>query len=419
MAASPSRATGLGLVALSCTAAFAAIYLVWGSTYLAIVLALPAIPPLLLMGSRSLVGGLILFGLARARGARVGRRGWLVGGACGLLFFVGCHGVLAVAEQRMSSGLASILLATIPFWTVLIGLVLPLEKPARPRTLALLAPGFAGVALIAWRELAGAGPALADILMLLGASLSWAFGTVVSERHSGETPAGALAGTALITGGLVLLGLAAVTGEVRRVDLAGLVGLPGLAWAHLTFVGTVVTFGTYVWLLERVSPPLVATYTFVNPMVAVALGWPCSARRRRWRCWPAAPLCWARSSPCCCSIRRAPGRSGKTKGSCHPICRRPLSYRAPPLPSAPLSRADPHARSGAAGPAEPLRTAGRLLHHAQTRNRCPASPSRCGPSWRVSRDGGRGCRAAIWRRSLRADHGARSMQRWPETWRLP
>ncbi len=253
-------------------AAFAAIYLVWGSTYLAIALALPAIPPFTLMGSRSLAGGLVLFGLARARGARPGWRDWLAGAACGLLFFVGCHGVLAVAEQRVPSGLASILLATIPFWTALIGLVLPLEKPTRPRTLLLLVPGFAGVALIAWRELAGAGPALTDMLMLLGAAMSWALGSVVSERQS-EVPAAALSGMALISGGLVLLGLAAATGEWRRVDPAGLAGVPGLAWAHLTLLGTIVTFGAYVWLLERVSPPLVATYTFVNPIVAVALGW--------------------------------------------------------------------------------------------------------------------------------------------------
>lgn len=253
-------------------AAFAAIYLVWGSTYLAIALALPAIPPFTLMGSRSLAGGLVLFGLARARGARPGRRDWLAGAACGLLFFVGCHGVLAVAEQRVPSGLASILLATIPFWTAIIGLALPLAKPTRPRTLLLLVPGFAGVALIAWRELAGAGPALTDMLMLLGAAMSWALGSVVSERQS-EVPAAALSGMALISGGLVLLGLAAATGEWRRVDPAGLAGVPGLAWAHLTLLGTIVTFGAYVWLLERVSPPLVATYTFVNPIVAVALGW--------------------------------------------------------------------------------------------------------------------------------------------------
>jgi hypothetical protein len=153
----------------------------------------------------------------------------------------------------------------------LIGLVLPLDKPARPRALLLLAPGFAGVALIAWRGLADAGAA--DILMLLGASLSWALGTVVSERHAGEIPANALAGAALVSGGLVLLGLAAATGELLRIDPAGLVGMPGLAWLHLTLLGTVVTFGAYVWLLERVSPPLVGTYTYVNPIVAVALGW--------------------------------------------------------------------------------------------------------------------------------------------------
>ncbi len=252
-------------------AAFAAIYLVWGSTYLAIALALPAIPPFVLMGSRSVAGGLILLAFARTRGARLGRRGWLVGAACGLLFFVGCHGVLAVAEQRVPTGLASILLATIPFWTVLAGLALPLGKPARPRALLLLTPGFAGVALTAWPALAGAGAA--DILMLLGASLSWALGTVVSERQSGETPAHALGGAALVTGGLVLLGLGAATGEMPRIDPAGLIGVPGLAWLHLTLMGTVVAFGAYVWLLERVPPPVVGTYTFVNPIVAVALGW--------------------------------------------------------------------------------------------------------------------------------------------------
>jgi drug/metabolite transporter (DMT)-like permease len=257
-------------------AAFAAIYVLWGSTYLAVAVAVTSIPPFLLMGSRSLAGGLVLFLYAKRNGASAPVRSWLIAGACGLLFFVGCHGVLAFAQQRVPSGVAAIILATIPFWIALIGFVIPAEKPVRPWTLVLLVPGLTGVALIAWRQLATGQAALqlSDILLLLASSFSWALGSVLSERHSSqETSAVALSGMALIVGGAALLVLSAGLGEIRLSGLAAPSAASLLAWAYLTLAGTVVAFASYVWLLERISPTLVGTYTFVNPIIAVLLGW--------------------------------------------------------------------------------------------------------------------------------------------------
>ncbi len=236
-------------------AAFAAIYVLWGSTYLAVAVAVTSIPPFLLMGSRSLAGGLILFLYAKRNGSSSPVGSWLIAGACGLLFFVGCHGVLAFAQQRVPSGVAAIILATIPFWIALIGFVIPAEKPVRPWTLVFLVPGLAGVALIAWRQLAVGQAALqlSDILLLLASSFSWALGSVLSERHSSqETSAVALSGMALIVGGAALLVLSAGLGEIRLSGLAAPSAASLLAWAYLTLAGTVVAFASYVWLLERI-----------------------------------------------------------------------------------------------------------------------------------------------------------------------
>lgn len=257
-------------------AAFAATYIVWGSTYLAVSIALTSIPPFLLMGSRSLVGGLILFAFARRDGAQLPARVWLIAGACGLLLFVGCHGVMAFAQQRVPSGITAIILATIPFWIALIGFVAPGKKPAKLWTLTLLIPGLAGVALIAWHQVATSqgGLQLFDVMLLLGASFSWALGSILLERNTlrGISPF-AMPGIALIVGGLALLGLSAAAGELQQFTLQELSAGSVSGWGYLVLAGTVVAFGSYVWLLGRVSPTLVATYTFVNPIIAVLLGW--------------------------------------------------------------------------------------------------------------------------------------------------
>lgn len=257
-------------------AGFAAIYLIWGSTYLALALGLRTMPPFLLMSVRCLVGGAILYGYARIRGAASpSARMWTVAGLCGLLFFVGCHGVLAEAQQRVPTGLAALMLATIPLWIALLQSLIPGGDRPTGMAIALLVPGIGGVALIAWQEMTSGGHALrlGDLFLLLGASLSWAIGTFVSERHSAEFASTALAGLELLAGGAALLAISAVSGELTTLRLTEISAVSLGGWAYLTFAGTVIAFAAYIWLLKRVSPALVATYTFVNPIIAVFLGW--------------------------------------------------------------------------------------------------------------------------------------------------
>jgi drug/metabolite transporter (DMT)-like permease len=264
-------------------AAFAAIYVIWGSTYLAVAVALHSLPPFLLMGTRSMVGGAILLACALATASPTGTpRGWAHAAVCGIFFFVGCHGVLAYAQQYVSSGLAAVLLATIPFWIA--GLTAALPGSDRPslRTLTLLVPGLAGVGLIAWREVAAtgsAGPHIGDILLLLGASASWAIGSIFSKRQSSAVSSVAFSGIELIAGGLVLMIICTALGEPRSVAFAMLSRPSLVAWAYLTVAGTVIAFVAYAWLLKQVPATIVATYTFVNPIIAVLLGWALLAER--------------------------------------------------------------------------------------------------------------------------------------------
>jgi drug/metabolite transporter (DMT)-like permease len=255
-------------------AAFAALYVVWGSTYLAVAEAVRTMPPFLMMGTRSVAGGVILLLCARLAGGGMGTpRSWGRAAIYGAFFFVGCHGVLAYAQQRTPSGLASVLLATIPFWIAALKAVLPGDERPTLETLSLLLPGLAGVGLIAWREIGAAGVSAGDILLLLGAAASWAVGTVLSEHDAEPVSPAALSGMELVTGGLMLLMLSLALGETNEFDPAGVSLVSFGGWLYLTIAGTVVAFGTYIWLLRQVSPTLVATYTFINPIIAVLLGW--------------------------------------------------------------------------------------------------------------------------------------------------
>jgi drug/metabolite transporter (DMT)-like permease len=251
---------------LAITAAFAAIYVLWGSTYFAIAIGLESFPPLMLMALRSLCGGILLLALD-VRGLRaLGAGDWRLSGLCGVLFFVGCHGVLAMAQAKVASGVAAIMLATIPFWTTLIDYVFPERRRPSLFILAVLVPGFAGVGAIGWLNSASAG--MPPLLCLLAAALSWSVATVIARRtgHGGSSLA--RAGLQLTFGGLVLLGLGLATGEA-----AGNVSpwsLAAVVW--LVLAGSVIGFAAYHWLLGNVSTSLVATYTFVNPVIAVLLG---------------------------------------------------------------------------------------------------------------------------------------------------
>lgn len=256
-------------------AAFAAVYVVYGSTYLALALALESMPPLLLTGARSVSAGVILLGIQRWRGPELPTaRAWGVAAIVGVLMFVGCHGTLAYAQQYVPSGLAAVMLATIPFWIVLIDFVVPARTRPGPLSIATLVPGLAGVALIAWSgglpETKPIPPVM--VLLLLASSFYWALGSVISQRYATATPAIAAAGMQLVCGGVVLLVVSALAGEWSDFTASGISAVSWAGLVYLTIAGSVVAFTAYVWLLDHLPGPLVATYTFVTPIIAVVLG---------------------------------------------------------------------------------------------------------------------------------------------------
>jgi drug/metabolite transporter (DMT)-like permease len=251
---------------------FAAIYLLWGSTYFAIALGLQSIPPFLLMAIRSICGGLILVALNGRELVHASQRTWLHAAMCGLLFFVGCHGVLAFAQQSVPSGVAAIILATIPFWIVLIDFLFPQkERPSLPIIMALL-PGFLGVAIVARQSVGQNGLNLLPIVWLLGAALSWSVGTVLSRRTSGDVSSMLSSGMQLSLGGAALFVISLWRGEMRGFSPSTISVTSFEAAIYLIVSGSVIGFAAYHWLLDNVSTSLVSTYTFINPVVAVLLG---------------------------------------------------------------------------------------------------------------------------------------------------
>lgn len=252
--------------------AFAAIYLLWGSTYLAIALGLKTIPPFLLMGLRSLGGGLILIALNGAEVMYVPRWNWLTALLCGVLFFVGCHGVLAHAQQSVPSGIAAIVLATIPFWVLLIDFLYPQGRRPKAMTLAALLPGLAGVAIVAWQSAGQGHFNVIPILLLLGAAFSWAVGTVLSRRTSDHGSPILSSGMQLSIGGAVLLAISLASGELDGFSPRNISTSSLAAVIYLAIAGSVIGFTAFRWLLDNVSTFMVSTYIFVNPIIAVLLG---------------------------------------------------------------------------------------------------------------------------------------------------
>lgn len=252
--------------------AFAAIYLLWGSTYFAITLGLKSIPPFLLMALRSFCGGIVLLAMSGRELASVPWRTWVNASLCGLLFFVGCHGVLAFAQQSVPSGVAAIVLATIPFWILLIDVLFPGHQRPKPLALLALVPGFFGVGLVAWQNVAQAGISILPVVWLLLAALSWSVGTVLSRNMSNQSSAVLLSGMQLSIGGVVLFAISWLTGEIAGFKPGDVSMASLLATLWLIISGSVIGFVAYNWLLENVSTSLVSTYTFVNPVIAVLLG---------------------------------------------------------------------------------------------------------------------------------------------------
>jgi drug/metabolite transporter (DMT)-like permease len=250
------------------------VYLVWGSTYLAIAIAVQTLPPLLSAGLRFLSAGVVLYGwlLARHRGAalRVGRVRLAGAALVGVLLLAGGNGLVVLSERTVPSGLVALIVASVPLWIVVF------RRIAGDRIdLALAAgvlAGFAGVAVLVIPRGASGEIAPVGLAMALGATFSWALGTFASPRL--RMPRDPLASTALqmLAGGLVLIVVAVAAGESASADPSRFSTASLVAMAYLVVFGSLVAFSAYTWLLQHAPVSVVATYAYVNPIVAVVLG---------------------------------------------------------------------------------------------------------------------------------------------------
>ncbi len=255
-------------------AAFFVIYVVWGSTYLAIRYAVETIPPLLVVAIRQGVAGLAIFAWAYARGYRPTRREWKASLVLGLLYFAIGHGTLHWAETIVPSGLAALLVASEPIWIAIMAAVVSREERLTGRTIFGLALGIVGVALLMRAEAGSDQPhlLLGCLVILLGA-LSWACGVIYTRNRALPKDPVARAGMAATSGALLLLLGSIITGEIGRAHVASFSARSLWALAYLIVFGTIIAFTTYTWLLDHCSPTLVSTHTYANPIIAVLLGW--------------------------------------------------------------------------------------------------------------------------------------------------
>jgi drug/metabolite transporter (DMT)-like permease len=258
--------------AIKLALAFVAIYVIWGSTYLAIRYAVETIPPLVAAGIRHSIAGAIMLIWAWLRGFRPTGAQWLAGFVLGAFFFLIGHGTLHWAEQYVGSGLAALLIATEPMFILVLGWMIGRQRISGVSALGL-GLGVAGVAVLMGAELTVKGSSLVGLLAVLLGSLSWSFGVVISPRL--KLPSDALGRTALptICGAAMLLIAAGVTGEFQQTHWASITLRSVFGLGYLITFGSVVAFTSYIWLLQRVPPALVATHTYANPVVAVLLGW--------------------------------------------------------------------------------------------------------------------------------------------------
>jgi drug/metabolite transporter (DMT)-like permease len=250
------------------------VYLVWGSTYLGIRVVVGLVPPLIAMGTRFVAAAVVLAIILVARHGpgvlRVPPRRALAAALAGVLLLAGGNGAVAVAEQVVPSGLAALVVAAVPLWLVCLRLLT--GDRLRAATLAGTALGFVGIAVLALPGSHPAGTPRWGMAVIICGSLSWAIGSFASQRL--PVPGQPFVATTyeMLAAGLAMLAAGTVSGEAGRVQLAAIPPRGWLALAYLAVIGSVAAFSAYVWLLGNAPLSLTATYAYVNPVVAVALG---------------------------------------------------------------------------------------------------------------------------------------------------
>jgi drug/metabolite transporter (DMT)-like permease len=257
--------------------AFVALYLIWGSTYLGIRFSIETIPPFLMAGARFILAGLIMYAIAWSQG--IGRSTWanwrtsLIIGACLLL---GGNGGVTISEQYIDSGLAALVVAIVPIYIVLLGWMTGMARRPTPIMWMGLAGGFVGVAVLFGPDLhlhsAGGRNPVIGISILLVTSFIWSAGSLYS-RGAKHAPSPFLtAAQQMICGGILLLLAGIVTGELPQFHPSSVSSLSLFSFVYLVIIGAVVGYTAYIWLLRHCDPAKVATYAYVNPIVAVLLG---------------------------------------------------------------------------------------------------------------------------------------------------
>jgi drug/metabolite transporter (DMT)-like permease len=254
---------------------FAAVYILWGSTYLGIRFAVASLPPLLMAGTRHLVAGFLLYTVMRLRGApRPTAVNWRSAILLGALLLLGGNGLVTLAEQTVPSGITALMVAAVPFWMVLLNAA---DKRTWPRLSVLggLILGVVGLAILAFPT-GGHAPDHIDpvgILMLLGATFSWGVGSLYA--HRAEMPSSTFLGIGMemIAGGVLSWLVAFAIGEGDGLHVTAFTEKSLLALGYLIIFGSLLGFSAYVWLLKVTTPARASTYAFVNPVIALLLGW--------------------------------------------------------------------------------------------------------------------------------------------------
>jgi drug/metabolite transporter (DMT)-like permease len=257
--------------------AFAALYLIWGSTYLGIRFAIETIPPFLMAGTRFLIAGIIMYAIAWPQG--IGKSSWanwrtsLIIGACLIL---GGNGGVTVSEKYIDSGLAALIVAIVPIYIVVLGWAAGIAPRPTPIVWLGLAGGFVGVGILLGPALrfssnGGRHPAI-GMSILLVSSFIWSAGSLYSRTSKHAASPFLTAAQQMLCGGLLLLLTSFATGETRHFHPHSMSILSLASFAYLVIIGAVVGYTAYIWLLRHCDPAKVATYAYVNPIVAVLLG---------------------------------------------------------------------------------------------------------------------------------------------------
>ncbi len=263
---------------LALITAFAALYLIWGSTYLGIRFAIETMPPLLMAGARFFAAGVIMYAIARFQGAGKSTfREWRTAFVIGACLLLGGNGGVTIAEQWVPSGLASLLVATVPIYIALLAWLTGSAPRPRPLVLLGLAAGFGGVGILVGPALtaapvAGARHQALGMLVLLFGSFIWSVGSLYSRRAGNSASPFLSSAQTMLCGGALMFVVGLAAGEGRDFHPEKITLLSAGAFIYLVLIGAIVGYTAYIWLLRHCDPAKVATYAYVNPVVAVLLG---------------------------------------------------------------------------------------------------------------------------------------------------